>query len=88
MSVSCLSCHNGARVENGYSNWTVEGADFYCLEDMHPEAPFDCWYGTDVRLNLAEECGQYLSGEPVEIDVDQDTATAEDLARWKAYLAR
>lgn len=70
MSKSCNNCSNALFADYGYSNYTVEGTEFYCQLKRHPEAPFDRFYGKDKRLDFAEECTNYQEGEPDELDVD------------------
>lgn len=72
MTNSCDGCKWGLLVDEGYSNYTAEGATFHCLKKLHPHAPFDQFYGEDKRLAFADTCGGFMSGEPVSIDVDRD----------------
>jgi len=81
----CTDCSNCALVDNGYSNYTVEGTDVYCLLALHPLAPFDKWYDEDWRLDYAGFCPSFSEGTPAHIDVERYDASPEDLARWNDY---
>lgn len=69
---NCLGCRYAVTIDYGYSNYTVEGSNFYCGKKAHPADGFDEWYGEDKRLQFAEECPQYLAGEGIWVDVDGD----------------
>jgi hypothetical protein len=69
---SCAECIHAVFQETGYSNYTVEGRDFWCSKNLHPDDGFDAWYDRDDRLKFAEECPEYWQGEPISIDVDQE----------------
>ena len=70
---SCNSCYYAAHVDEGYSNYTVEGTTFWCLLSKHPDAPFDEWYGEDERMKFAEKCDSFYKGEGFNLDVDGDS---------------
>lgn len=69
---TCDGCRFGSLQDIGYSNWTVEGRDFFCLVDAHPSDGFDAWYRTDPRLRFAAECPKFEAGEPVCLNVDRE----------------
>lgn len=56
----------------GYSNYTVEGTEFFCAIKKHPADGFDRWYGDDKRLAFAAGCDMFREGEPIGLDVDGD----------------
>jgi len=84
--MKCTDCKFCVLVDNGYSNYTVEGTDFYCGKKCHPKAPFDHFYGTEKLLEHAEKCPNFTSGEKIHIDVNREeveTLTAEQLEIYK-----
>lgn len=85
MTYKCTDCSNCLLEDFGYSNWTVEGTYVHCMKNLHPESPFDHWYGEDKRLNFANECESFVKGELESIAVDGDEF--EDLSdEAKRYL--
>jgi hypothetical protein len=88
VSKSCETCHHCVRLDFGYSSYTVEGTEIHCEVKVHPNAPFDRFYGEDKRLAFAEQCARYVEGEPLDMDVDRedyDELSPEDKARWDAF---
>lgn len=69
---SCNGCEFAVFNDYGYSNYTVEGTEFFCSLRFHPADGFDRWFGKDDRLNFADECVMYTEGEPITMDVDRD----------------
>lgn len=69
MTKTCLNCKYCLLVDDGYSNWTVEGTTVICTKDR--QEPFDRWYGSDQRINFAEKCKKYSNGEPERLDVER-----------------
>lgn len=69
---SCDSCRFACLEDFGYSNYTVEGTTFSCLQHVHPDGEFDHFYGDEKRLGYAEQCEVFQEGEPVHIDVDRE----------------
>lgn len=67
---TCEDCKFALFQDYGYSNYTVEGITFYCLQNVNPKAPSDRFYGKNPVLDFAENCEKYLKGEPIWIDVD------------------
>lgn len=67
---SCNGCINALFQDEGYSNYTVENTAFLCMKRLHPEAPFDRFYGEDKRLDFAEKCSGFEAGDPIVLDVD------------------
>ena len=85
----CSECRFGLIQDTGWSNWTVDGRDFFCLLGAHPEDGFDVWYYNDSRLNYAAECPKFEVGEPVSMDVDhEDEVPEERRAIYDAWSAR
>lgn len=83
--LSCADCKHCLLEEYGYSNYTTEGTEFYCLIKKHPDDGFDAWYGSDPRLNYAHKCGSYVKGEGIDMDCDHenyDELSAEDAQRY------
>lgn len=76
-SLTCENCRFAILHDYGYSNYTVEGTEFSCAIDAHPEGSFDRFYGVDERLGYAERCGDFVAGVAIEIDVEE--ATLDDL---------
>ena len=74
MEKTCNSCEFCFMHDHGYSNWTTEGTNVYCMLDLHPSGKegFDNWYGEDARTLFAEQCEGYAQGEPVHFDVDNE----------------
>ena len=56
MKQSCNNCRYAVLKDFGYSNYTVEGTEFSCAIQLHPDGSFDRWYGQDARLNWGSEC--------------------------------
>lgn len=58
--LSCSDCQFALFADVGYSNYTVEGTEFYCTIGLHPEDGFDRFYGGDKRLLFAQECKGFM----------------------------
>lgn len=69
---SCNKCKFAVFQDYGYSNYTVEGTNFECRKNAHPEGDFDRFYGVDERLNYAEKCEGYVEDESIEMDCDRE----------------
>lgn len=69
---TCADCRFGLFQDVGYSSYTVEGTEFYCMVNAHPEQGFDVFYGEDKRINFAVECPKFDAGESIDMDVDYD----------------
>jgi len=72
MSRICSECRYAVLVDYGYSNYTVEGTNLYCAKKLHPNDGFDHWYGENKEVRFAENCSGYVSGAPVQVDVDHE----------------
>lgn len=66
----CNECKFAMFEDYGYSNYTVEGTEFTCLKQAHPQGSFDSWYGENDKLKI--DCGEFEEGDSVYIDVDMD----------------
>lgn len=75
---NCADCRFAIWQDQGYSNWTVEGTDFFCAKSLHPADGFDRWYGRDKRLDFAAECPGYEQGEGVHLDVDGEDEPSDE----------
>lgn len=69
---NCGDCKFSVRQDYGYSNWTVEGTNFSCLKDLHPDREFDFFYGEPDQLKYASSCQSYVFGAGLSIDCDND----------------
>jgi hypothetical protein len=75
----CSKCKFSLKQEVGYSNWTVEGCDLYCLKGLNKSLPADGWYGECPEGFFAEECSSYIeSRETILIDVDKEDGAMEN----------
>lgn len=74
----CNSCKYCLLIDEGYSNWTVEGTTVSCLLRLNPDFPKDYWYGKEPSLNFAERCQRFTSGIPTMIDVDLELGSFEE----------
>jgi len=68
----CTNCDYCVLIDEGYSNYTVEGTTAHCLLDKNPGFPVDIFYEEEDALNFAEGCESFSEGQPVSIDVDRD----------------
>jgi hypothetical protein len=87
----CTDCQFSLLEDNGYSNWTVMGTDFFCLIGKHPADGFDAWYNEDGRLFFGDMCEDFAEGEGIHMDVDRDdeaNLSPEQRALWDAWNAR
>ena len=80
-------CKYGAIVENGYSNWTVMGADLFCLKKAHPDGEFDIFYSESKELKYAEKCDHFTKGESGLFDVEGETSPEEAFNGDKELIA-
>ena len=70
---TCMNCRFGCHIDEGYSNYTVEGTTFACAKKLHPSGDFDEFYNTDKRLEYGADCAGFEVGEGVEMDVDRES---------------
>lgn len=68
----CSDCTYRITRDTGYSNYTVEGTSFNCALGLHPNAPFDNFYGEAPEMKFAESCSSFKHGDGLEIDVEQE----------------
>ncbi len=76
---TCESCSNCVLQDSGYSNYTVEGTEFSCLVNAHPNGSFDRWYGENDLLKYAIGCPKYSEGGAILLDVDGEWRSDIDL---------
>lgn len=76
--IDCENCIYCYLQDYGYSNYTVEGTEFYCLKRVHPDGDFDRFYGKNPRLKYAEKCDSFEKGECLAIDCDQEEGAIEN----------
>jgi hypothetical protein len=94
MSKNCQDCKFCVLEDYGYSNYTVEGTLVHCGKNIHPDSPFDRFYGKELRLEFANKCHGFEAGNAIEIDVDRECLplTEEELKICEAvgieYLRR
>ena len=74
----CNACKYHLNQDTGYSNYTVEGRDIYCLLEQNPDLPVDLWYGDEPKLDFAETCASFQPGDGVYVDVDHDDGDLEN----------
>ena len=68
----CGDCRFACFVDYGYSNYTIEGTEFYCAKKAHPDGHFDRFYNEDKRLNFAAKCKKFKAGKCIEMDVEEE----------------
>ena len=94
---TCSDCRHCIMKDEGYSNYTVEGTTVYCGLQLHPDGPFDNWYGEDTRLHQAEVCPRFYPGECYKFFVDDciddlsipvpDILDSEGYVQWWKLMA-
>ena len=88
MTRSCVTCKFSLWIDVGYSNYTVEGTDFACGLNMHPDGRFDRWYKENDLFKFGETCDSYRQGNPISIDVDStaiESLSSEQTKIWAVY---
>lgn len=68
----CTQCNNCLLVDEGYSNYTVEGTTVYCILNANPYSPFDRWYNEEPKLKVATNCEYFDEGQCGELDVERE----------------
>jgi hypothetical protein len=71
-TASCNSCKFAIFEDYGYSNYTVEGTEFFCAKKLNPNGNFDRFYGKAKELEHGSICSGYVEGETIKIDVDHE----------------
>lgn len=69
---SCNQCSHRFYKDYGYSDYTVEGTDIYCRNDLNPDYPHPEPYKHEEQKGphaFAENCPSYQEEEPVGFDV-------------------
>lgn len=87
---TCEECRWCLEEDYGYSNYTVEGTQVYCLMDLHPSGPegFDRWFKEDDRIRFATNCVGFTEGQMVEVDCDRDAVPLKDPGPWWHYYTK
>ena len=86
--MSCNSCKYAVFVDNGYSNYTVMGTDFFCAMKLHPADGFDSFYGKDKGFLFGDTCEGKVEGDPIGMDVDGENYadfSDEEKVIWAMY---
>ena len=73
---ACGTCHWLAKIDTGYSNWTVMDTTWRCLLKVNPYFPADESCDRHGQWRKGNEhgktCKDYRAGEPVQVDVDHE----------------
>ncbi len=86
---TCDKCKWAIFVDYGYSNYTVEGTNFICGKNAHPDGTFDRFYNEDYRLHYAHQCIKAEEGDSLEMDCDRyvyDELTEEEKTYFDAAV--
>ena len=78
----CTDCRFCICIDEGYSNWTIEGTKVDCLLKEHPKFPTDRFYEKEKELLYADKCFRFLAGDHVEIDVVQENGALENYSDY------
>lgn len=70
--MSCNSCKFGVFIDNGYSNYTVMGSDFFCAKKLHPADGFDAGWGMVGDFKFGDTCKGKVEGDGVQVSVERD----------------
>jgi hypothetical protein len=74
----CTGCRHGATQDVGYSNYTVEGTVFRCIEECNPGmtnrgVSYESYESHDKPpFDWAEECEEFRVGKPQDYAVEDD----------------
>jgi len=72
--MDCRDCKFCVIVDNGYSNYSVEGTDVLCgsyKDDIREKfISFDSFYQEAAGFSQGEDCAGFAEGEPISLDVD------------------
>ncbi len=77
MNPNCANCRNAATKDVGYSDYTVEGTNFHCLESLNPgiDKYGESWESYEPHdchpYNYAEECDNFRPGKPAHYSVEE-----------------
>lgn len=84
---NCSECAYCISVDEGYSNYTVEGRTNRCTLSLHPLEAYDAWYGVSVQGEYASKCDKFhRSADRVMIDVDLVDLVGENpITMFKNY---
>lgn len=67
---SCSDCQFCVFQDHGYSNYTVEGTNIYCLVNKFEE--YGSSYNEDYVMGRATDCDHFNEGDSWSLDVDGD----------------
>ena len=70
--MTCRDCRFAVFRDYGYSNGTVEGSDFNCAKQLHPDGMFEPTFDDDKRLAFAAKCAGFVAGECIDLDVEEE----------------
>lgn len=86
---NCDNCKYRILLDNGYSNWTVEGTDIDCAKSLNPHFPMDRYYGEIKECKFGDTCKDFEDGDCIaHFDVDGEVQVEKDdidVDQWKAY---
>jgi hypothetical protein len=86
----CIDCKYCLECDYGYSNYTVEGTNVYCMFDLNPGLPEDKGWGEEPALKHAKDCTRFTPGGSTVIDVDRDkcrlVVRPGDIWEWEPSL--
>lgn len=74
----CDECKYCIQIEEGYSNYTVEGNTADCLLNKNPDFPVDTFYREEPALEFADKCESFIEGKCVNIDVEREEGYLEN----------
>jgi hypothetical protein len=90
----CYKCKFFAKVDSGYSNYTVTETTIHCLKKhFEPCEESYSWKYTndpekdDAFFKYAENCPDYKAGDSIELDVDGDITIEDYKADDELYNA-
>lgn len=83
--MKCTNCKYCLQVDHGFSNYTVEGTDVFCLLELNPKMPVDRFYGEEPILKYAKKCKNFIEGVGVHIDVEEELLGLSDDKLSSAY---
>lgn len=89
MSVCCFDCKYLVKCDYGYSDYTVEGTTGYCLKNLNPGLPKDCWYeeNRDRVPWTLDNCPGFQKGDVIFLNVEFEYEKPEDYTKDPELLA-
>lgn len=73
----CTDCRFCVETDYGYSNYSTEGTEVYCLLGLNPKLPEDRFYGEEPTLLYATKCDKFTPGDHPHLDVEHDCCGPE-----------